>query len=968
MDKIWQKISSMFLALAMTVTMTHKARAAEGGEAAPPDPAPQSVTEPEPDGEETVSAPQEEEDPSGEDGAAGEAGDPAGEADPSEEEDDPAEEEDDPAGEDAPAGDGDDISEEEDASGDGEGPSEDEGVPAGDEGGTSGEEDASAGEEADPAGKQDGSDGDEEDIPEEDDPSENEDDPVNEDDPSGDGDDPAAEGEDPAEEEDAPGEDTDATTGEEDVPAGDGGAEPEEEGGAPAADRTVFVVRSARFGGMLRAPGGGEDPGEEAPGEGGEEAPESDPEEPAATEVVLVGDIGAQNVNSENDIIIKTAGLQHITSLTSDGDVYIVGTGILLVDSVDLLYGRNVYLQSLEELYGENGGTVGLFLFTGEKDGVRSYELINSGYEDSEGEHVIAAILDEEYVLPAGINLVVPDGGSVLMQCVNTIVETVTGEGGETETGVYRSLTGDPVVPDHTGVDPENIIREFIESAPTLTVSAGSSLSVRAGASFLLTHINFIGKFQFHNTAKIIVDGMIDLEGDITNGCIDIGATGDVTGPGKFVDTRELTVQARSTPLTTLNAENANLYFPDGTDISSLNVSGSTEVLSYESWTVDSLTVNDGTLEVYNYGLDEADDITVTGTISGNGTIDLLGARILLAGGSDACSAVINTETRLSYAHSAEEGTLRYNTETGSLEQAPLIPLVGEASVADGQAAIPVASATIVEHHFAASHGTMNYYKNLETAVDDESNPVIFTCGAGAALSYHDLDSVLDDGAGNKGYFVETCTGGVYGYQMLYADSTETVTASSVVQIVCGELLKTTAPDGSGTLTSTDTTYTGSGILGSNAGSASGGAKRLALTGTRGGEDPDPDGPDDPDPKTPEKSAEIRVWTEEAPDGCFDLQIEIKGKAVSRLDAPVKVSMTYDAGKETRPLYAVFLDGQGNLTAFAAEYDAEASTLSFRSDMAGKFVIVAFEFDGEPFTEAFYKALAGLDAVRALFA
>ena len=38
----------------------------------------------------------------------------------------------------------------------------------------------------------------------------------------------------------------------------------------------------------------------------------------------------------DQPITIKTAGLQHISSLVSDGDVYILGTGILLVDNVDL--------------------------------------------------------------------------------------------------------------------------------------------------------------------------------------------------------------------------------------------------------------------------------------------------------------------------------------------------------------------------------------------------------------------------------------------------------------------------------------------------------------------------------------------------------------------------------------------------------------------------------------------------------
>ena len=104
--------------------------------------------------------------------------------------------------------------------------------------------------------------------------------------------------------------------------------------------------------------------------------------------------------------------------------------------------------------------------------------------------------------------------------------------------------------------------------------------------------------------------------------------------------------------------------------------------------------------------------------------------------------------------------------------------------------------------------------------------------------------------------------------------------------------------------------------------------------------------------------------------GCFELHIEIAGKAVVRLGSPVKVRMACPLaeGSESKPLYAVFLDANGSLRAFEASYDPAAGTISFSPDMAGRFIIVAFDYEGELFTEAFYQALSELAEVKAFLA
>ena len=53
----------------------------------------------------------------------------------------------------------------------------------------------------------------------------------------------------------------------------------------------------------------------------------------------------------------------------------------------------------------------------------------------------------------------------------------------------------------------------------------------------------------------------------------------------------------------------------------------------------------------------------------------------------------------------------------------------------------------------------------------------------------------------------------------------------------------------------------------------------------------------------------------------------------------------------------MFRNADGSLTAFRASYDPLSGRLSFECDRLGDFVIVAFAFAGEEYSEAFYEAL-----------
>lgn len=294
----------------------------------------------------------------------------------------------------------------------------------------------------------------------------------------------------------------------------------------------------------------------------------------------------------------------------------------------------------------------------------------------------------------------------------------------------------------------------------------------------------------------------------------------------------------------------------------------------------------------------------------------------------------------------------------------------------EGEAiSIPVGDGFYRGHARVQGHGHYSEYRGITRAEEEEGRPLFFTCETDWELDYGILAEALEpsetppDGFIRYCYFVVTYVDGAYGYAVLEENSTKTVKAEDVILIFRMAQGGVADPMGGSSTTATNTSFTGSGVLGgSGAGSVSGGTKRLAVTGTRGSSDETEEESAD-DPSTEQKTGDIRVWTEKVPgEGCFELHFESSGKAVARLAARVSVRMTYmpAAGMEAKPLYAVFRNSDGTLTAFEASYDPVLGIVRFRSDIAGRFVIVAFEFEGEPFTEAFYEALAELDAVKAL--
>ena len=82
--------------------------------------------------------------------------------------------------------------------------------------------------------------------------------------------------------------------------------------------------------------------------------------------------------------------------LLCNGNVAILGTGIMMVDEVEMGADSTLSLQTNTDIYEDGTGSVAFFLKTGEKE----YTLAN-------GDIGVTGILDEQYTVK-GVKLIVP--------------------------------------------------------------------------------------------------------------------------------------------------------------------------------------------------------------------------------------------------------------------------------------------------------------------------------------------------------------------------------------------------------------------------------------------------------------------------------------------------------------------------------------------------------------------------------
>ena len=227
--------------------------------------------------------------------------------------------------------------------------------------------------------------------------------------------------------------------------------------------------------------------------------------------IVYMVDNSLQSVTAYGtDLHIEATGLNEIYSIEAGQDLYISGTGIMLLD--DLMIGGTAidplalpaegipgfFLQPLEGL--ENNGSTGsvaVFLLSAPPAGTSDSSGTGSNYVLINGS--VPGILDESYVIPSGKNLIMPGGTSI--ELVNPKDTTVTSD-----------------------VEFADTCGQFFEPSSSLTISSGSTMTLQGDATITMRGEDVSGSLAVGRGA-ITYAPVLNIEGSLLG-------SGSITGKG----------------------------------------------------------------------------------------------------------------------------------------------------------------------------------------------------------------------------------------------------------------------------------------------------------------------------------------------------------------------------------------------------------------------------------------------------
>ena len=760
--------------------------------------------------------------------------------------------------------------------------------------------------------------------------------------------------------------------------AADGEAAPAEEAAAPAAPvadtlfmetETVTVSRSAANAGQSAS----------KVTIGGKDVSAKDgwkyDEESGQIGLVDFDKAGVDIVSSGlSGLNIAAAGVNHIRSIVSEGNVNVTGTGFLLLDSVTLGTGSGFYLHTPTDVYEDGTGSVAVFL----KQNNGTYLLVNGS---------VPGILDEEYTLE-NVDLVIPGGSSLLINSGGTIYNKDTGE------VVLRYTGNDRDVKDIDISDPKYTDCEYEETFGSLTLKGNSSLTVKKGAEIRMESTWGLKTYAAINVPVLSAEdnASLNVAGKISgDGTVDLRENTSLSGKGS-VEAREIFIHStnvlsdcgvtlRSDPIYLYGGGTIPCLFLDdaemileygnpGVTIKKLNSSGDSAIVNPNKLTIESI-VNSGTLSLYSGHPEPTAEecVVLSGTISGgtlqlnSGLFCLIGQYALKGGATIACEDVVVYD----YIGSSDHFTAPLIVSPDKAQE--LKPRLSE----DGSYyAVPL---VVVNSLFSEQKGGRVKTEIYPPVEDSEVYFIKNTDGKyvldfDSNYCFKDLWNPLD---GNQDKYVVIETQSIDGENLSFdAKMVHDFKLSDLDKVELGDIYMVrihildyeppvlpAVP-----ATSTNTSFTGTGILG-GAGTLNGGGMSLILRG--------------PSAEEPEPASTTTRKTAAAPRTDWRVVVSESGRyykvkiyyGTQEIAAPgqkvtARMDFTLPDGWDSDAIFAVFRNANGKLTAFKATYDAETGTLRFDTDLTGIFALVSFPFDGRLYSQAFYDALSELDVIEDL--
>ena len=153
--------------------------------------------------------------------------------------------------------------------------------------------------------------------------------------------------------------------------------------------------------------------------------------------------------------------------ISGSGDIDLAGTGILLVDEIELSESSKFSLYPYGTIY--SSGSVAVFLK--EAGTENSYRMINGAS--------VEGVLDERYVIPAGIKLIVPANAVLRLETVMAVFRE--DEGGEQDETPEYYTAQDKIK------DPDTIDQaRTVITAGNLTIPENTSLVIETFSDFFV--------------------------------------------------------------------------------------------------------------------------------------------------------------------------------------------------------------------------------------------------------------------------------------------------------------------------------------------------------------------------------------------------------------------------------------------------------------------------------------------------
>ena len=718
-------------------------------------------------------------------------------------------------------------------------------------------------------------------------------------------------------------------------------------------------------------------------------------------------------------LTIQNVGLNRIGNLIVDGDLNLVGTGILLVDSLEQANGATINLQTNTKIFSEGTGSVAVFLRqveldeAGQPTGKTYYELINGS---------VAGILDESIELPDGVTLKLPDNSSLVLQ-------SVCSDGTNYSTTQYLG-------PDESSSEAQNHGfgsvpgEDIVTTAPKLTIPQTSALVVSGRAALGFNPISGRKAFWDYDNFEVIwkdvtyapsllVQGALELMSNVSRAVVEFAASAEYNGDGVFSDSGITVSGGRETPLNALSIDNSDLTLAGaGANLSALTVDGdSTLHMRSGDSTVGSITMKNGSTLVCrdNQRASWGHTLSVPGGIAAEGSGE---ATLCLQSGEYRVQSLgpgVKLNSQWDWDWSKIKKAASYNGLNSSGTSAAALFLSGASSLPDNAPHMTLVGTTDVGS-FPIYTGQVadievwkgsdkEYISAFNTSVTKVKDVQMSEVSSGELMTKAKAEEIAQRQS-EKVYVLYVKDDGLCDLKEL-ADSGSVPMNRVRAVYFCNTVPRSHQGSG-GTATSTSAVFTGRGSLGVTADSVSGGSPRqLSLSGSgistslsqlAGRTDEPSTGPTtDPstDPTTGPVDADgagkengngqggesggaeegsdaatgLQIWVEpEAAEGVFTLHAAQDGRELKAPEDGVEVSFHYtpEAEKAGKPLYAVFRNKDGSLVAVRAVYDPVTGKLRFLTKRLGRFMILGFDFEGEEFSPDFYAALAGLPELAAL--